>query len=139
MPLATVEQQREYQRKWKKKRRTEWFEGKHCVVCGSTERLELDHIDPTTKIHHDVWSWSEKRRKVELAKCQVLCFQCHRDKTHATTFARGNRKPNAKLNPDAVRQIRESTENHRTLAIQFGVSEKLIRLVRSGESWPHIT
>lgn len=53
-----------------------------CVKCGSTERLELDHKDPATKIDHKVWTWSPTRRDVELAKCQVLCFICHRLKTN---------------------------------------------------------
>ena len=54
-----------------------------CVKCGSTKRLAVDHIDPKTKIHHMVWTWSEHRRLAELAKCQVLCFICHRLKTNA--------------------------------------------------------
>lgn len=52
-----------------------------CRQCGSTEDLELDHIDPTTKISHAVWSWSEQRRAEELKKCQVLCHNYHETKT----------------------------------------------------------
>lgn len=81
MPMATKEAQREYQREWRAARRAEWFEGKCCVICGSTSKLEIDHKDPKTKIHHQVWSWAKERRDMELAKCQVLCYKCHKNKT----------------------------------------------------------
>lgn len=54
-----------------------------CAQCQSWERLEVDHKDPKTKTHHSVWTWAEDRRNDELAKCQVLCFVCHRLKTNA--------------------------------------------------------
>ena len=52
-------------------------------VCGVAppKNLEIDHIDRATKIHHAVWSWSATRRNAELAKCQVLCAECHKKKT----------------------------------------------------------
>jgi hypothetical protein len=61
--------------------RAKYFEGRSCAVCGSTKRLELDHIDPSKKKGHSVWSWSEKSRQEELAKCQPLCYVCHLKKT----------------------------------------------------------
>ena len=56
-----------------------------CAHCGSTESLEFDHIDPSLK------SFSVNTRKshkgegylAELDKCQLLCAQCHRQKTAA--------------------------------------------------------
>lgn len=79
--MSTQEAQRQYQREWKAKRRKAYFQDKFCVICGSTDRLELDHTDPSTKLSHNIWSWSEARRKTELNKCQILCFVCHKDKT----------------------------------------------------------
>ena len=73
--------QREYQRKWKAARRASWFEGKCCVKCGSTDRLEIDHIDPKTKVSNQIWTWSKHRRDEELGKCQILCHACHLKKT----------------------------------------------------------
>lgn len=65
-----------------KQRRKEYFDiNGPCVRCGSFDNLELDHIDPTEKEDHKVWSWSEERRRIELAKCQVLCESCHLEKT----------------------------------------------------------
>lgn len=81
MPRPTKELQREYQREWMAKRRAAWFADKSCVVCGSRDNLQLDHIDPTTKVTHAVWSWKEERRETELVKCQTLCEQHHREKT----------------------------------------------------------
>jgi 5-methylcytosine-specific restriction endonuclease McrA len=75
------EYMRAYQRQWVAARRAAFFSGKTCATCGSTDKLELDHIDRTTKVDHKVWSWSEVRRSEELAKCQVLCRPCHEIKS----------------------------------------------------------
>lgn len=80
MPLYGDEK-REYQRNWLAARRAEFFSDKCCVGCGSTDQLELDHLDPSKKITHRVWSWSAVRRDAEIAKCQVLCFHCHKAKS----------------------------------------------------------
>ncbi len=59
-----------------------WFKTNGpCKRCSSWERLELDHINPTLKVSHTIWSWSEVRRNEELTKCQVLCYWCHLDKS----------------------------------------------------------
>lgn len=51
--------------------------------CGSWDELEIDHIDPSQKVDHNVFSWSQERRDAELAKCQVLCSKHHLEKTIA--------------------------------------------------------
>ena len=56
MPCATKELQRAYQREWMARRRAAWFADKSCVRCGSTERLEIDHVDRSTKVTHALWS-----------------------------------------------------------------------------------
>lgn len=86
MPRPTKELQKEYQREWIAKRRSDFFCDKSCVKCGSTDRLELDHIDRSTKVDSHIWSWSAARREVELAKCQVLCYDCHKKKTKADLY-----------------------------------------------------
>ena len=57
--------------------------GGKCVVCGATEQLEIDHIDPATKEFELTKSNTYSRKKVmeELAKCQLLCKTCHLEKT----------------------------------------------------------
>lgn len=59
--------------------------GGKCVNCGSTERLEFDHINNDREDHKHMISWMlegewEKLVK-ELEKCQLLCVSCHRSKT----------------------------------------------------------
>jgi hypothetical protein len=74
---------RAYDREWIKKRRDAWFAvNGPCVDCGSSENLELDHDNRSEKVSHRVWSWSEERRSIELAKCVARCRKCHRAKTN---------------------------------------------------------
>jgi len=63
-------------------RRVDWLDANGpCVLCGSSDDLEVDHLDPTVKDSHRIWSWSLERRTAELKKCQVLCSKCHKQKT----------------------------------------------------------
>ena len=102
MPYKDPKTNREYQKKWRAQRRQQYFEGKCCAYCGSTENLELDHIDPSTKESHAIWTWSKERREAELAKCQPLCHDCHFQKSlkertkpethgHVTEYRKGCR------------------------------------------------
>lgn len=43
--------------------------------------MEIDHVDPSLKITHRIWSWSVERRETELLKCEVRCSECHRRRT----------------------------------------------------------
>jgi len=52
-----------------------------CVRCGSKDKIELDHIDRSTKITNSIWSWSHERIMSEMRKCQPLCNSCHKIKT----------------------------------------------------------
>jgi 5-methylcytosine-specific restriction endonuclease McrA len=66
-----------------RERKAVWFLANGpCRECGSWDQLELDHITRDEKEDHRVWGWSDERRIVELAKCQVLCQSCHRTKTN---------------------------------------------------------
>jgi 5-methylcytosine-specific restriction endonuclease McrA len=87
MPLYG-EAKRAYQRKWVAARRQKWLEDKQCAFCGAKERLEIDHVDPTQKVNHRIWSWSWARIHKELEKCQVLCVPCHDNKTAEQRKAR---------------------------------------------------
>ncbi|GAB1326912.1 hypothetical protein ACE1SV_12510 [Streptomyces sennicomposti] len=90
MPYKDPARRRQYAREWAARRRASFFDGKTCVECGGTERLELDHVDPGTKASHSIWSWAQARREAETAKCQILCFPCHRRKS---CDERGYREP----------------------------------------------
>lgn len=75
---------KKYQNNWLKSRRRAWLDlNGPCKHCGSSENLEIDHINPAEKTDHRIWSWSKVRLEEELKKCQVLCRVCHRRKTTA--------------------------------------------------------
>ena len=77
--------------------------GGKCVKCGSTHRLEFDHIDNNIKnfrIASATRSWANLLEELKL--CQLLCYDCHLEKTlaeryippikHGTPGAYNNRK-----------------------------------------------
>lgn len=58
--------------------------GSKCVVCGTTEDLEFDHVDPNKKsfyVAKAFASMSEEKLQAELSKCQLLCKKHHLEKT----------------------------------------------------------
>jgi 5-methylcytosine-specific restriction endonuclease McrA len=81
MTEAQIERKRKVDRERKSNRRAEYFKDKECVKCGSTEELQLDHIDPSKKKTHRIWNFCDKKRAAELKKCQPLCTECHLEKT----------------------------------------------------------
>ena len=66
-------------------RRAEAFEylGDCCVVCGTKDQLEIDHINPEKKEISlcKLWSIAKVRFLEELDKCQLLCKQHHLEKS----------------------------------------------------------
>lgn len=57
--------------------------GGKCAVCNTTEKLELDHIDRTAKTFDigKLFSRGKARYLKELELCQLLCYDCHKEKT----------------------------------------------------------
>ena len=58
-----------------------------CACCGYNTyacALDFDHLDPTTKIRDiaKMHTTSIEKLNKEMEKCQVLCANCHRIKTH---------------------------------------------------------
>lgn len=90
-PRVITEARREYLRVYQcaaaKFKRLEWVAANGpCATCGSWDRCEVDHVEPSTKVAHRIWSWSLERRTDELRKCQVLCYACHKHKTRIQTY-----------------------------------------------------
>lgn len=144
MGYLNPDQKREYQRKWLSKRREEWFLNKACARCGSEDRLELDHIDPAQKITHNIWSWSKARQATELTKCQVLCHDCHWQKTVINKeLARGETSGQSKLMEyqviEAKRLYAQGTMNFDQLSRHFACSETTIRDAVRGKTWSHVS
>jgi hypothetical protein len=107
MPFKDREKRRDYQRRYMKrwyrnntaiqiernrKRRKKirvWFSElkatMRCANCGENHPATLDfhHADPDTKdlsLYQAVWShdWGKARILIEIAKCTILCANCHR-------------------------------------------------------------
>lgn len=88
----------EYHREYYYKRRARLIAvlGDRCVKCGDTHDLQFDHIDPEQKSFNISANLTASNPKVleELAKCQLLCADCHREKsaidnsgwTHGTLY-----------------------------------------------------
>lgn len=81
MSYKDKNKQREYGRTWIANRRAAFFQGKKCTKCNTEKGLQLDHIVPKLKVSHNIWSWSKERQDNELQKCQILCKECHKNKT----------------------------------------------------------
>lgn len=82
--------QRRRRRLLAKKFRIEWILKNSPCKCGSTERLQVDHIDPSkksTKLKrrkyntNRIWMWGKESRERELMLCQALCHKCHVEKS----------------------------------------------------------
>lgn len=84
MPYKDKEKQKTYQREWVAWKRAVWIDQNGpCVVCNSEEKLEVDHIDPRQKSMSVSTMWTRRKEVIEaeLSKCQVLCVDCHKEKT----------------------------------------------------------
>lgn len=60
------------------------------------------------------------------------------DMTQKGRSSRGERRYNAKLNQQAVSEIRASNERLTNLAAKYGVSRSLIGKVKQGRAWTHV-
>lgn len=78
---------KEYMQVYRTKVRQEAYKilGGKCKVCGSTEKLEFDHVDPASKSFHIASNWTRARKDLfqELQKCQLLCKKHHTEKSLA--------------------------------------------------------
>jgi 5-methylcytosine-specific restriction endonuclease McrA len=147
----TGEWKNEYQRKWLSNRRLRGIEllGGVCIRCGSTEKLEFDHVDPSSKDpslregktrQGFPWSWSWQRVEVELRKCQLLCSDCHQIKTNQDMplQTQGEKHYRSTLTEDNVRLIRQSSDSYSQLAKRFNVNKSAVAKIKQGKNWKHV-
>jgi hypothetical protein len=139
----TPERKRAYQRDWIARRRAAFFAGKTCETCGSTERLELDHIDRTQKVTHKIWSSSKAKREAEIAKCRVLCHECHKARSRVQMSEHRTLHPviTSKLVENDVREIRRQAAAgvpYPDIAKRFGVHRATISDIMRGKSWGRV-
>jgi hypothetical protein len=79
---------RDYQKKKYVERKGVYIQklGGKCVLCSSTESLEFDHLDATTKsftFTTKIATLSIEKLDAEAKKLQLLCNKCHKEKTAA--------------------------------------------------------
>lgn len=87
----TREERRKYQAEYRQRRRREAIEylGGACVVCGTTEDLEFNHMDPREKSFNLSKFWGTKAAFwEEVEKCNLLCTPHHKEET-ARQYATG--------------------------------------------------
>ena len=115
--------------------------GGACVLCGSTEDLHFDHIDPTTKSFNISSSnISNSKFWAELKKCQLLCSPHHKEKTlkegnfKVIGHANGNNKLR-ELDVLYVRELWRLGHSQHSIAKEFQVTRPSIGSIVSGRTW----
>lgn len=63
-----------------------------CMDCGQSYPyyvMDFDHRDPTQKLAlvSRLVGWGWDRLRAEVAKCDVVCANCHRERTHQQRLA----------------------------------------------------
>jgi 5-methylcytosine-specific restriction endonuclease McrA len=110
------------------------FLGGCCAICGSTDRLEIDHKNRDEKSFPISRPPNEEAFRKELLKCQLLCYKHHRRKS--SLEHRGEGHPLAKLTAEQVAYIRSHTlSSGAELARLFGVGPMQISRIRRGLRW----
>lgn len=111
-PESAKRKNRDHMREWRtankerdrknwtelRKRKKEWLDSikTPCVKCGEADLACLDfhHLDSTQKdatVSIAVAHWSIKRLQTEIAKCEIICSNCHR-KLHAAERNAANKE-----------------------------------------------
>lgn len=84
---------------------------KSCMDCGTDDFkvLEFDHRDPKKKeisIARARLDWSWQKILKEIAKCDVVCANCHRIRTYERDNSYRNRRGQWKISSDVVFKIK---------------------------------
>ena len=116
---------------WLRERRDKYVKllGGVCVDCGTTERLEFDHVDPALK-SFDINAKIKCKESLllpELQKCVLRCKVCHSLKTNRDKRARIIPKPHG--TPGRYRQgckcaLCLAAEVERTRAVKLKRKQK---------------
>lgn len=149
--MFTKEQYKVWRRErtYKRKAEARALLGGVCVVCGTTKRLEFDHVDPSTKlfeIGRSADSVTDEAFWLEVAKCQLLCRLHHLEKSrldgslYNPVFGEANSK--SKLTVSDVIRIRElhaSGMSRNAIAREYGMSGPSIGDVVNRVTWKQVT
>lgn len=122
--------------------------GGKCKICESENNLEFDHIDPITKSFcmTKFLNVSKEKALEELNKCQLLCSECHKNKSsnnkdYIKNRAMGSRMKNSVLNEDLVTKIKLDRRAGMTLnqlVKKYNHKKGTLNKVISGHTWKHV-
>ena len=142
---------KQYMAKRYHRRRAEAIEqlGGRCAVCGTATDLNFDHVVASEKgfnIGTRLAGIAETKLQEELAKCQLLCEPCHKQKSAecGDNSMKGEANPISKLNEAQVLEARRryrprsETDGAAAIAREFGVSRHTVRLAIQRKTWKHI-
>jgi len=106
------------------------FLGGKCVKCGSTEKLELDHINKDDKEIEvsKMLSVSLDRFWKEVKKCQLLCKGCHLDKTIVERGHKIAKGTHGTLSSYRYCKCELCKKAHRDWSIKYNKSHKRITI-----------
>lgn len=106
-----------------------------CSLCGSTDRLEIDHINSTQKSFNIGARMSYKESTIleELSKCRLLCHECHIKKTKDCKD--GPQKINADTAIAICKEYINTPITQKDLAIKYGLAQTTISAILGGRRW----
>lgn len=139
--MLTKERHREYNLQYYHNRRNKLIQqlGGKCVMCGSTENLEFDHINSKEKTF-SVGSRIQNNNSefsAELDKCQLLCHSCHRKKS------KDSKDIKVKINKETAVKICEEYFNsdisQADLGKRYNLAPRTISSIVTGERWSEET
>lgn len=127
-------------------RRQSWIdENGPCIDCGSTENLEVDHVNAKTKQYNPAQIWSRRKdvRDAELIKCVVRCNSCHVLKTkNNKEHSHGVNHGIAKVNVETVKELRiryaREKVSIRSLAKEYNLGRGTVHDILRNVTWSHV-
>ena len=108
-------------------------------MCGSTEKLEFDHIDSDKKKLALAKQLTVAMTTIdeELKNCQLLCHSCHMQKTKQAHDGRS--KITAKLACDICKDYANSGQTQIELGKKYGLAQNTISAIIKGKRWSRET
>jgi len=124
---------REYSKQYYHNRRAQLLAmlGNKCVQCGTEKKLQFDHIQSEDKEFSvgKLLNFAFKDILDEVRKCQLLCFDCHIQKSRKEgAFTKGEKR-HYKLSKEQVEELYKEYKigvSLRELSIRYQVARNTI-------------